>query len=214
MQQQDNAAPELQALMSISARPSPDRLSSTAALLARAFVSDPVLCYAEPDAVRRASWLSLLYRGLARYAVATGGMELVDGRAAALWLQNETQPAFWRGLLLGSLRIMLALGWRAAWRSMRHEAWCAARVRALGLRRFGYVWLLGVDPAVQRAGNGRRALESALAAMREHEHDVCILKTETQANVAYYLARGFQLIDEAVVPATQLRYWLFLRKLA
>jgi ribosomal protein S18 acetylase RimI-like enzyme len=182
--------------------------------MARAFVADPVLCHAEPDAQRRGRWLPLLYRGLVRYAAATGGVELIEGRAAALWLQNETQPGLWRGLPYGSLRIVLAMGWRAAWRCLAHEAWCTARVRALGHERFGYLWSLGVEPSVQRRGHGRRALGAALAAMRARQHDVCLLRTETHANVAYYQGLGFELIEDAVVPATQLRYWLFRRRLS
>jgi ribosomal protein S18 acetylase RimI-like enzyme len=188
-------------------------LFATGDLLARAFVADPVLCQAEPDPARRARWMSLLYRALGRYAAAAGGVELVGGRAAALWLQNQTQPPFWQGLLYGSLRVMLALGWRATWRCLRHEAWCAARVRKLGFERYGYVWLLGVDPVAQRAGNGRRALGAALEAMRARDHQICLLKTESPSNVAYYRGLGFELIDECLVPPTQIRYWLFRRDL-
>jgi len=186
---------------------------ATGALLARAFVRDPVLCHAEPDGARRAGWMVLLYGTFVRYARAVGGVETVEGKAAALWLENETQPPFWRGLLHGSLRVFFALGWRASWRCMRHEAWCAARVRALGLKRYGYVWFLGVDPVAQRHGLGRRALGAALAAMRARRHEVCLLKTESRSNVDYYRALGFDLIDEAVVPATSIRYWLFRRQL-
>ncbi len=186
---------------------------SAGELLARAFVADPVLHHAEPDPVRRARWMPLLYRSFVAYASAMGGVELVGGRAAALWLQDQTQPPFWRGLLYGSLRVVLALGWRASWRCLRHEAWCAARVRALGLERYGYVWLLGVDPMAQRAGHGRRALSAAVEAMRARQHRVCILKTESLANVAYYRGLGFEVIDERVVPPTQLRYWLLRRDL-
>jgi ribosomal protein S18 acetylase RimI-like enzyme len=75
------------------------------------------------------------------------------------------------------------------------------------------VWFLGVEPSAQRAGHGRRALSAALDAMRARDHDVCILKTETAANVPYYQGLGFEIIDERVVPATQLRYWLFRRAL-
>jgi len=186
---------------------------ATGELLARAFVADPVLCYAEPSGTRRARWMALIYRSFVRYAAATGGVERVEGKAAALWLRDETQPSFWRGLRHGSIRVVLALGWRAAWRCLRHEAWCAARVRALGFERFGYVWFLGVDPAAQRSGHGQRALNAALEAMAAHGHETCLLKTESPGNVAYYVQRGFALVDEGVVPATQLRCWFFRRAL-
>jgi ribosomal protein S18 acetylase RimI-like enzyme len=191
----------------------PVDLWATGDFLARAFAADPLLCHAEPDAVRRSRWMALLFRALGLYAAATGGVALAAGRGAALWLQNQTQPPFWKGLLYGSLRVMFALGWRATWRCMRHEAWCAARVRKLGFERYGYVWVLGVDPVAQRTGHGRRALWAALEAMRARDHRICLLKTESAANVGYYQKLGFELIDECLVPPTQLRYWLFRREL-
>lgn len=203
----------LQAAMAVAQRPSAADLRSTGDLLARAFVADPVLCHAEPKAARRAGWMSLLYRVFVRYGAVAGGVEVVDGKAAAIWLRNETQPPFWRGLLHGSLRVVFALGWRAAWRCLRHEAWCAARVRALGFERYGYVWFLGVDPQAQRRGHGRRALGAALAAMRARNHEICILKTESRSNVPYYLGLGFELVEDRVVPASELHYWLFRRDL-
>lgn len=157
--------------------------------------------------------MTLLYRTFVRYANAAGGVALAGDKAAALWLNNETQPPFWRGLLFGSWRVAIALGWRAAWLCLRHEAWCEARVRRLGFRRFAYVWFLGVEPGAQRNGHGRRALEGALETMRAQGHQICLLKTESRSNVAFYLGLGFQLADEQVVPATQLRYWLFRRAL-
>jgi ribosomal protein S18 acetylase RimI-like enzyme len=197
----------------LTVAPTPEQLRSAGDILAHAFVADPVLCRAEPDPSRRARWMALLYRTFVRYANAAGGVELVEDKAVALWLKNETQPPFWRGLLYGSLRIVVALGWRATWRCLRHEAWCQARVRGLGFERFGYVWFLGVEPEAQRNGHGRRALGAALEAMRAHGHQVCLLKTETRTNVAFYLGHGFQIADEQVVPATQLRYWLLRRSL-
>jgi len=188
-------------------------VQSVGEVLARAFVADPVLRYAEPDAGRRARWMAVIYRTFVRYAAARGGVEVIDGKAVALWLHDETQPSLWRGLLYGSIRIAFALGWRATWRCLRHEAWCEARVRKLGLGRYGYVWFLGVDPDAQRTGLGRRALEAALEAMRARGYRVCLLKTESPANVPYYLERGFEVVDESVVPATQLRCWVFSRRL-
>jgi ribosomal protein S18 acetylase RimI-like enzyme len=198
----------------VTAKPDAEQLGSAGELLAQVFLADPVLCHAEPDPARRARWMTFLYRTFVRYAAATGGVQLLDKKAVAVWLNNETQPPFWRGLLFGSLRIAFALGWRATWKCLRHEATCEARVRSLGFKRFGYVWFLGVDPADQRNGHGRRVLGAALDTMRAQGHEICLLKTESRSNVAYYLGLGFQIVDEFVVPATQLRYWLFRRSLS
>ena len=202
----------------ILARPNPgalcaDQLQASSQLLGRAFANDPALVLADPDGARRARWLPCLYRATLRYAHATGGVELVGGRAAALWLQSQTEPSFWRALCCGMLRIPLAMGVRAWLRLARHEAWCAARVRALCAPNYGYLWILGVDPEAQRAGYGSLAVAAAIAAMRAQGHGVCLLKTETESNVAFYRQLGFECIDDRVVPSSQIRYWLFRQEL-
>lgn len=71
----------------------------------------------------------------------------------------------------------------------------------------------GVEPDAQRAGYGSVAVAAATLAMRAQGHGVCILKTETESNVAFYQQLGFECIDDRVVPTSQLRYWLFRREL-
>jgi ribosomal protein S18 acetylase RimI-like enzyme len=191
-----------------------DELRSSSQLLGRAFANDATLVYADPDATRRARWLPALYRATARYARATGGIELIAGRAVALWLQSQTEPSLWKAIWCGMLRVPLTLGLRTWLRLARHEAWCARRVRLLCAPNYGYLWILGVDPIAQRSGYGSRAVAAATAAMRARGHDVCVLKTETEENVAFYQQLGFECIEERVVPSSQVRYWLFRRALA
>ncbi|HKO89816.1 MAG TPA: GNAT family N-acetyltransferase [Polyangiaceae bacterium] len=202
----------------ILARPNPgalcrDQLQASSQLLGRAFANDPTLVRADPDCARRVRWLPCLYRAAMRYALATGGVELVGGHAAALWLQRQTEPSFWRALGCGMLRIPLAMGMRAWLRLARHEAWCADRVRAVCAPNYGYLWILGVDPTAQRAGYGSLAVGAAAAAMRAQGHGVCILKTETESNVTFYRQLGFECIDDRVVPSSQIRYWLLRQEL-
>ena len=188
-------------------------LQASSQLLGRAFANDPTLVRADPDGARRERWLPSLYRATMRYALATGGVELIGGRAAALWLQRQTEPSFWKALRCGMLRIPLAMGFRAWLRLARHEAWCAERVRALCPANYGYLWILGVEPEAQRSGYGSVAVAAATAAMRAQGHGLCILKTETESNVAFYERLGFECIDDRVVPSSQVRYWLFRREL-
>jgi ribosomal protein S18 acetylase RimI-like enzyme len=186
-------------------------LSLVAVLLARAFANDPMLVHADPDPRRRARWLRKLYWGTARYSRLAGGLELIQGRSAALWLQNQTEPTLLQAIFGGMLGVPFAIGLRTWFRIARHEAFCAARVRLLCPPSYGYLWILGVDPAVQRRGFGRLALQAALEGMRARGHQLCVLKTETPENVAFYQGLGFECIDAQVVPSSGLRYWLFTR---
>ncbi|HKO53992.1 MAG TPA: GNAT family N-acetyltransferase [Polyangiaceae bacterium] len=188
-----------------------DELSLVAALLARAFANDPMLVHADPDPRRRSRWLHKLYRSTTRYSQLTGGVELIEGRGAALWLQNQTEPRLLQAIFGGMLGVPFALGLRTWFRIARHEAFCTARVRLLCPLPYGYLWLLGVDPSAQGQGFGRLAVQAALEAMRARGHQLCVLKTETPENVAFYQNLGFECIDEQVVPSSGIRYWLFSR---
>jgi len=188
-------------------------LTLVAGLLGRAFVDDPGIVFSDPLRARRERWLPQLYYETARYSRAVGGVELVEGRGAALWIESRTEPSVLEVFRHRLWSIPFAMGFGPWWRLMRHEAYCSSRVRQLCPKRYGYLWILGVDPAAQGQGYGRRAVEATLQSVADRGHEICILKTETPNNVSFYQSLGFRCIDEQVVPASNLRYWLFQRAL-
>jgi GNAT superfamily N-acetyltransferase len=74
-----------------------------------------------------------------------------------------------------------------------------------------YLFILGVEPRVQRRGLGG-ALMRPILERADIEQLACYLETENERNVAFYLKQGFDLIvngEEA--GASGVRFWTFSR---
>jgi GNAT superfamily N-acetyltransferase len=186
----------------------------SAGILARAFVRDPVLRYSQPKAKVRSQIIGPLYETASRIAAAIGGVEILPGRACALWLEGRMDAPFLLGLRCGYWRLFWMAGPRAFLRLLRHENYCAARARKLGPKYYGYLWVLGVHPASQRRGWGASVLHCALRALRKRGHSTCLLKTESEENVLFYEKLGFSCIETMVVPPSGIRYWLLQKELS
>jgi ribosomal protein S18 acetylase RimI-like enzyme len=109
--------------------------------------------------------------------------------------------------------VPLVLGWRAALRMMRHEAWCASRLAQHAPKHYGYLWILGVEPQRRGSGWGRRTLESAAEQMASAGLAWCLLKTEQASNVSLYEHLGFTCVERSVAPPSGLTTWFFRRSL-
>jgi ribosomal protein S18 acetylase RimI-like enzyme len=190
-----------------------DAEQEAARILAGAFAVDPVLQHCIPQEKRRSQVLTLLYEKTTRIALSMGGVELLSGRASALWLEGRMDAPFLLALRLGFFRVLWEMGVRALVRLIRHEHYCASRAKNLGPKRYGYVWVLGVMPTSQGQGWGQATLTRALNALSRRGHTVCLLKTESEGNVAFYKKCGFTCIDTVVVPSSGIRYWLLQKQL-
>jgi ribosomal protein S18 acetylase RimI-like enzyme len=183
-----------------------------AALLARAFANDALMCYAITDARQRRHllpWLiGLNVRDGCRYGAvyATPGLE-----GAAMWLPpGRTRRTPWRMLRAG----MVAAPLRVRWSILRRLAAVEARAQALHDRYapepHWYLAQVGVEPDQQRQGIASRLLHPMLAHV-DAQALPCYLETENEANVAFYERRGFRVVAEDASLPTDLRIWAMLR---
>lgn len=183
-------------------------------ILASAFSNDSLMAHALPNIAIRSKVLPPFYEKIARVAMMLGGAELWSGSAVALWLESRMEAPLLLYLRLGFLRMLWTMGPLALIRIMRHEHYCAARVRRLGPMRYGYLWVLGVAPVLQKSGWGRASLDRTTEILRQRGHTVCLLKTETEGNVEFYTKSGFSCVDTCIVPSSGIRYWLMQKDLA
>lgn len=169
-----------------------------AALLARAFLDDPEMVYAFPDAARRAHILPWLIGLNARYALRYGEVYATAGwEGAALWLgPGQTRFTVWRVARAGMLAAPLRLGWSA----IRRLAALGGRAAGLHERHapgpHWYLSQIGVEPAHQRQGIASRLLRPALARC-DADRVPCYLETANPANLAIYRRFGFTVVGEA-----------------
>jgi ribosomal protein S18 acetylase RimI-like enzyme len=189
------------------------QIPAAAAMLARAFHDDPLMAYAIPDPGDRARMLPDVYARMVRFGTLAGQIytsgDAPDG--VALWMPPDAQwtrenieasgmhqlAAVIGDAAYQRYREVVGLEWAARERDMPDACW--------------YLFLLGVEPSLQRHGLGGELMRPVLA-RADAERLGCYLETENQRNVAFYLKQGFDLIvngEEA--GASGVRFWSFRR---
>ena len=183
-----------------------------AAVLARAFVRDPFFSYLAGEASERTQRMRDGWSGILRHASA-GLSETwtTDGRAGvALWIPPHRRASS----LLGSLRLVPALARLTGWRRLREAS---AAIEVLEERRRAhaptphyYLSALGVDPELQGTGIGSALIAPTLAAA-DAAGMPAYLETATARNVLLYERHGFDVVEELILPGTDVHGWLMLR---
>lgn len=189
-----------------------DEIAALAAVLARSFARDPFFAWIAGDAPERNLRMRLGWTGILRHASA-GLRETwtTDDRAGvAIWL-----PPGWRGpSLVDSLRLVPALARLTGWRRLREVAAAMEhleqRRRALVPVPHWYLSALGVDPDRQRQGIGSALLATVLE-RADRAGTPAYLETATAHNVLLYERFGFEVLEELIVPRTDVRGWLMFR---
>jgi ribosomal protein S18 acetylase RimI-like enzyme len=199
-------------------------LRDAAAVLAAAFADGVLFGHVEPDRERRLAGLRWLFEGTLLHCSRHGSVEVVgepdtvgaapdaEVRAVAGWVPGERLSLTAADLVrTGLVATPARLGPRATRRLERHERPSEARLRDALTATTAYLWVVGADPDVQGRGLGRAALEAALTAMARTGHDRGLLRTDDEANVAWYERQGFELIERLDDLPSGLPAWILAR---
>jgi ribosomal protein S18 acetylase RimI-like enzyme len=181
--------------------------------LGRAFFDDPLWSWVLPDDDRRRRVLGPFMTIGVRYGCAYGRVDatapVVDG--SAVWLvPGDTDFDPERGMPLGLADAPRLLGTEAFERFGLVMAHMGGLHHQHAPEEHWYLMILGVDPARQRMGLGGTMLQPVL---RETDRDGrrCYLETQKAANVPFYRAHGFAVVEETDVPGGGPHLWLMAR---
>lgn len=187
-------------------------LPALAAVLARAFARDPYFSWLAGEASERNQRMRDAWLGILRFGSAGLRETWTNGArtGAAIWIP----PGRAASSLVDSLRLLPAFARLTGWRRVREAA---AAVELLDQRRrlhapgpHFYLAALGVEPELQRQGIGSALLEPALRAADERGM-AAYLETATAMNVLLYERHGFAVVEELVLPRTDVHGWLMCR---
>jgi ribosomal protein S18 acetylase RimI-like enzyme len=182
----------------------PEMQDQAAIALGRAFIDDPMFTPLVPDIAdpaRRAAVLNDLFRAMFAVERKTGQPTfgvIGDGKVvAAAVTEGVSHPSIIDVTMAGLghfPRLVRALGWGGVQRALT-----LFRILASNHPHEPHLYLqaLGVDPDYQKRHFGALLLEH-LREQAQARPDVAgvYLETATDANVAYYSARGYQIIGE------------------
>lgn len=179
-------------------------------MLARAFYDDPAWVWLFPDAGRRARVLPWLFR--IGFDVTAADVWATAGPVvgAARWLPPGRSPMrvvpTIRALVTTPLRLGPATGpflaYGRAVEIMRTE---------IAPGPHWYLAGIGVAPEAQRQGIGAALMRPGLDAADEAGLPTVLL-TNSEANLSFYTAHGFEVVREGRTPETGPHAWAMVRR--
>jgi ribosomal protein S18 acetylase RimI-like enzyme len=186
-----------------------DQLGEASAVLGRAFQDDPAWSWVLPDPHRRARLLPWLFRM---------GFELID---AELWTTAGDIQGCARWLAPGRPRVHPAAALRAVVATPVKVREATSRFLAYGravddVRHRavpGPHWYLagiGVEPSAQRHGIGSALLGPGVEAAEQAGIPSALL-TNSEENLAFYRAHGFEVVLEERTPPDGPHAWMMTR---
>jgi GNAT superfamily N-acetyltransferase len=181
-------------------------------MLARAFAADPFFAYLAGDAPERGQRMRDGWRAILRHA--SDGLSATwttdDLAGAAIWIPPGRSASGG----LDQVRMLPALGRLAGWGRLRRVS---AALETLERRRHGlaplphwYLSALGVEPERQGEGLGSALLGPVLTVADTSEVP-CYLETAVGRSVLLYERHGFDVVEELILPNTDVHGWLMLR---
>ena len=172
-----------------------DDLPSVTAVLARAFVDDPVFRYLIPvDDDRRRS--ELAFRMLGLNALDRGMvLRTPDSAAAAFWATPGQWAFPWRNVLR-----TLPISLRASRPGVFRALGLLGRIEKVHPHEpHYYLEVLGTDPSRQGQGLGAAIMEHVLT-RADSEGVGAYLESSKDLNVPYYRRFGFEVVNEIRIP--------------
>jgi ribosomal protein S18 acetylase RimI-like enzyme len=119
--------------------------------------------------------------------------------------------SFRRLLLSGAIVSAWRVGQEARRRMQILSQYIDKKRRELAPYNHWYLVLLGVDPKFQGRGYASRLIRGMLTRIDE-EGLPCYLETDGERNVRIYRHFGFEVIDEFIIPETNVRQCAMLRQ--
>ncbi len=183
----------------------PEQHDQAADSLGRAFINDPTFKSIVPDVTdpaERARRLPDLFRAMLAIERRSGqpvfGVIDDNGRVVAAAMTEGVGHPGTLGLLVTGLgqmpRLIRALGWGGLIRALNLFSVLAANHPK---EPHLYLQVLGCDPPFQGKGYGKALLDRlALEARARPQIAGVYLETATEANVAFYSSRGYEILGE------------------
>lgn len=176
-------------------------------VLARAYLDYPLYRLLYPDQSRRELALRWYMGFMLRYSLAYGEVfTAAEGEGYFSFLKGPERFTY-RKLLTAGLQFgPIGMGVRPFWKMMRHDNHVSGVTSRLAPPGGWYLWILGVDPAAQGKGIGRRLVRRVLEAA-DAAGAPCYLDTDRFEMLKFLRFHGFDVVHEEKAPTSGLPFW-------
>jgi ribosomal protein S18 acetylase RimI-like enzyme len=190
------------------------QIKPAAAMVARAFQDNPLSVYFFPDVSERKSKLPYIFQFMIGHGLLYGEAYATSPNleGVAVWLPSEKASMTRRGDIgnEGLSRLFKVERETAAkWRSF--DDYVSSMHKRLVPFAHWYLQLLGVDPAYQGKGYAGTLLKAMFTRI-DKERLPCFLETDEKRNVSIYQHYGFKVVEEGIVPGSEVTIWAMLRE--
>ena len=180
--------------------------------LAKAFFTDPLLQFLEPDESKRmrfGQWF--MTRGIALGRRWGACYTNPEATGAAVWLTpGNTTITTWRVIRVGLFMLPFKIGLSGFSRFNALDATTAKYHRRHMPGPHWYLLMLGVTPDSQNTGIGSSLIEAGASQATEAGLP-CYLETMTESNIEYYSKRNFEVVADFEIPSGP-KTWAMARK--
>ncbi len=194
-------------------RLSEDHIKPASLVLSRAFQNDPVLRWQIPDASKRLArlhhfWELPLRIGI-KYGEVYGTSEDLEG--IAVWRPpKNVNLSYWKYIKNGGFKFPFKFGIKTTKRIMFFQD-VNDSIRNIYMNvPYWYLGPIGVDPKYQGRGFGSMLLKPMLRRI-DKENLPIWLETNLERNVAFYEHFNFTILEEIIIPKTNIVNWFMIR---
>jgi ribosomal protein S18 acetylase RimI-like enzyme len=191
-----------------------DDIPSAAAMLARAFISDPKMTHLLPEVTSRTDRSRFLFEFELRYGLIYGEVYATSPayEGVCVWLPSEKSAiTLWRAFRAGGFGLRNQLGPDGLNRLLAFSD----RVDTLYAEHLSvphtYLFFIGVDPAHQGKGYGAKLIRPMLERL-DAKGMPCYLNTQNEKNVGLYGHFGFRVVDRKVIPGSSITHTAMVRE--
>ena len=192
-----------------------EQIISAAEVMSRAFQQEPFTLYTLPDSQEKREKNHHVFEFVLQYGTLFGEVYItsLNLEGIAIWLP------FWEAEM--KARKIIKAGFNTFYKKMGEQYFkrveiCENYIILLHKRytqdfSHWYIGPLGVDPRYKGKGYASKLLKPKLAECEE-QNIPCYLETHDEQNVLIYQHFGFDVVEESIVPGTNLPIWAMLRK--
>ena len=190
-----------------------NQIQQYADILAQAFMADPLFQYFFPEEQTRRQLSFYTFRFILRHAKAKGFIieTVLPSQGVAIWLpSSKINRHLLDQLRFGALEMLRRQGTAAIARqksaSEHMKQIHASHVSAPHL----YLSTIGVLASQRSRGLASQMILPMLE-KADHKSMVCYLDTHAETNIALYQRFGFEVVQESIIPHSNVRHWAMRR---
>jgi ribosomal protein S18 acetylase RimI-like enzyme len=183
-------------------------------VLAHAFQQDPLWGYFIPEEDDRVRLSRISFRMLIRYTIRYGFAHSIGSsvKGVALWLPSDkSEMSLFSEILCGGLSVLINFGPDKIGRMNAVDSFMSKLRKQQLPQRHWYLSLLGVAPDEQGKGYASLLMRHMVEKL-EADKMPAYLDTQNARNVSIYERFGFRIIDEVIIPGTEITHWAMIRE--